>query len=898
MAESAVSGVVTRLSDLLLQEAIYLNDVSDKVRELQTELARMQCFLKDADERQNESMLVKHSLLEMKDLAYDAEDVIMTYALTVTSRKGRDIQKVLKRCACILDEGITVHQVGSKIDVTKERISSLKQSFQDYGIRESTIQAGGPSSLNESPRDQRQTFSDLKHDVIGFDEDLNNLLKFLLSEEEGNRVASICGMGGLGKTTLAKMVYNHPKVKQHFPSRAWVYISQQCQRRPVWEEILMHLSPSQKERDEIPKSTDAEIVEKLGKFQKEQKCLVILDDIWNVGTWSKLHEAFPIKDTKSKILLTSRNKQVPLHVDPRGFLYELQCLNKGRSQELLEKIATSWREDSVTKTYMENCGKEMIEYCGGLPLAITVLGGLLATKQTREEWEDVLKHVKSYLHEEQDLKVNKVLALSYNDLPSHLKSCFLYLGHFPEDFEIPTKEVIRMWMGEGFIAQIQHGGRREGTIMEEDVGERYIWELVQRFMVQVGKRGSLGRIKTCRIHDLMRDFCLLKVQEENFLHITNVFSLKQREGLICKVRRLSIIPESGDNSLKEMNFNKYPYLRSILHLLPPYDLTYFKASCFKKLKFVRVLHLENFKNANGKLPKDIGCLIHLRYISLKKSYINKVPSFIGNLRCLETLDLRSDHMRVPNVFKNMEQLKHLYLPYDYWVWPIWAKLELGNLCYLQTLVNVQPLNIQIPTGLKFNSLRVLHVRTNNEVLKVGTNKRGQDAIEILVSCCPHIYKLSLRVFIKNLPHQFSPNIAKLTLHETRLKEDPMATLENLPNLKILRLFYHAFGGKNMVCSNRGFPLLQSLVLSYVSNLREWRVEEGAMPCLCRLKIEGCHRLKTIPDGLRFVTTLQELEIKNMQKSFKDGLDEGGSDFDKVKHVPSRVFQGCDYERYL
>ena len=343
-----MSGMVTRLSDLLLQEAIYLNDVSDKVHELQNELARMQCFLKDADERQNESAFVKQSLAEMKDLAYDAEDVIVTYALTVASRKGRDTRKVLKRCACILDEGITVHQVGSKIDVTKARISNLKQSFQDYGIRESTIQAGGPSSLNESQREQRQTFSHLKDDPVGFDEDLNNLLEFLLREEEGNRVASICGMGGLGKTNLAKMVYNHPKVREHFHSRAWVYISKQCQRRPVWEEILfMLLSPSQKERDEIRKSTDAEIVEKLGKFQKEQKCLVILDDIWNVGTWSNLHEAFPIKDTNSKILLTSRNIQVPLYVDPRGFLYELQCLNEERSQELLEKIAISWREGTT-----------------------------------------------------------------------------------------------------------------------------------------------------------------------------------------------------------------------------------------------------------------------------------------------------------------------------------------------------------------------------------------------------------------------------------------------------------------------------------------------------------------------------------------------------------------------
>ena len=376
--------------------------------------------------------------------------------------------------------------------------------------------------------------------------------------------------------------------------------------------------------------------------------------------------------------------------------------------------------------------------------------------------------------------------------------------------------------------------------------------------------------------------------------------MKRREAQNSKVRRLAIILESNDNYIRGIKFSEYPYLRSLLYLLPsPFQnncCSYFKESCFKKFKLVRVLHLENFQKHGCKLPKDIGCLIHLRYLSLKNSNINKVPSSIGNLRCLETLDLRIfSKPRVPNVFKYMKQLKHLYLPRSH---RVCCKLELGNLSYLQTLVNVQPKTIQIPTRFKLNGLRVL---------KVKNNKRAQDAIQMLILRCPHIEKLHLYKHLKQLPkaHQFSPNLAKLTLLGTKLEEDRMETLEKLPNLKILcfrRVFEKSpdsnhqyvgcgsFNGKNMVCSERGFPLLQSLLLSNLYDLEEWRVEEGAMPSLCRLEIEFCDRLMTVPDGLRFITTLQELKIKSMSKSFTDRLHEGGLDFDKVKHVRSFVFQ--------
>ena len=219
MAEAVVSSVVTRIGDLLVQEGKFLSGVSNQVELLKTELNLMQGLLKYADARKDESEIVRRWVAEIRDLAYDADDIIATYALTVGTRKGGGMQKFIKRCSCILDEVITVHKVGSKIEDIKAKVSILRTNFREYGIRESMIEGGGSSSFNERKRGERQTFSHLDHDVVGFDDDLNKLVAFLLKEGEGNRVASICGMGGLGKTTLAKMVYNHPEVKKHFEFR-------------------------------------------------------------------------------------------------------------------------------------------------------------------------------------------------------------------------------------------------------------------------------------------------------------------------------------------------------------------------------------------------------------------------------------------------------------------------------------------------------------------------------------------------------------------------------------------------------------------------------------------------------------------------------------------------------
>ncbi|GMY05557.1 putative disease resistance protein At1g50180 [Fagus crenata] len=294
--------------------------------------------------------MVREWVVEIRDVAYDAEDIIETYVFKVASRRGGGIQKVLMRCACILDEGTTVHKLGSEIVEIKTTISELTARLQTYGIIRQSIGDRRLSSINDSQQEQRQTFPHEKPaDVVGLDENISELVAWLtLTINKDKRVVSICGMPGVGKTTLAKMVYHHPEVKNHFDCLAWAYISQQCQRRQVWQGILISLvSPSDERRKQIQKMPDAELANELYQVQKQKKCLVVLDDIWTIQAWHDLHASFPItEDTQSKIMLTSRNKDVALHVDPQGLLHEPKCLDEGRSWELLKKVAISWRKGS------------------------------------------------------------------------------------------------------------------------------------------------------------------------------------------------------------------------------------------------------------------------------------------------------------------------------------------------------------------------------------------------------------------------------------------------------------------------------------------------------------------------------------------------------------------------
>ncbi|KAH7689169.1 P-loop containing nucleoside triphosphate hydrolase protein [Dioscorea alata] len=726
--------------------------------------------------------------------------------------------------------------------------------------------------------------------MVGFDDEMKKIVQELVDINNANRsVISIVGMGGLEKTTLTKSVYNNIEVKRSFRMFAWVIISQQYNIL----EILKGIS------SEVSATSSADTIRDLSvaisKKLKKGKYLVVLDDVWNSDVWNELLKVFPDVNNGSKVIITTRFLNVAKIADPTTKPHELRCLDEKESRELfLRNVFPRQDIETCCPTDLGEYAHQLVQRCGGLPLALVVLGRLVSTKpQTKDAWRKVVKSMKGQFVEGGDRCLD-ILALSYNDFPYFLKSCFLYFGCFREDMNIPAETLIRLWSAEGFLPP------KNSTTIEE-IGFDCLKELAQRYLIQVTEQEyDDSRAMMCRIHDLLHDLCISKAKETRFLEIYQNDTVDY-ETMSNAAQQLIIF-----NGIETLNYSN-PKLRGLL---------YWHGKSLRALKgqlgrFKYLTVLSFIGSDISEFPSEIKSLDKLRYLELHAWPLKEVPSWIGDLYNLQTFIISSRMLeKVSDSLWTIGNLRYVDLSIS--PLPIAREADPPN------MGNNVPKNLQTLKGVKAGSwigntlpkltnlceLGIVRVYTDHAyALSSSLQKLDRlasfsiengyeiplDNIITAFSNQHCLKKLFLSVVLnrRQLPHidVFPQHLVEVFLRFFGLEQDPMETLEKLQCLRYLRLENDSYKGKQMICSATGFPQLFSLTIGALYTLEEWKIEEKAMPCLKYLHIAYGPKLKVLPEGLKSVP-LHQLKLTHMSREFMTRIKEKtGEDWYKIQHVP-------------
>lgn len=322
------------------------------------------------------------------------------------------------------------------------------------------------------------------------------------SEDVEVQTIWIVGAGGLGKTTLAKKVYESSNITSMFPCRAWITVSQSFDVMDLLKDMIKQLLGKESLDNLFTKYKEVKIKENnltdhLKGWLRNKRYFLVLDDLWSTKAWDCLKPTLWGNNREgSRLVVTTRNRDLA-EGSSSPLVYPLQTLHREDATKLL-LAKTNKSLCDINKDGMNETFEKILKKCGGLPLAIITIGGLLAAKDVKE-WDGLYAQIPSELENNPSFEVmRQVLALSYKYLPSHLKPCFLYLSIFPEDFEIQRKRLVYRWIAEGFI-------RARDGVRIVDVAIKYFNDLINRSLMQPSRVNMEGNIKSCRVHDIIRD---------------------------------------------------------------------------------------------------------------------------------------------------------------------------------------------------------------------------------------------------------------------------------------------------------------------------------------------------------------------------------------------------------
>ncbi|MFS7925468.1 putative P-loop containing nucleoside triphosphate hydrolase, leucine-rich repeat domain superfamily [Helianthus anomalus] len=708
MAEALLNVIFDKLTDEAFNKFARSQEIDSKLNDLKITLTQIKALLNDASQKEIANESVRLWLNSLQHLAYDIDDVLDDVATEaihreLTQESGSVISKVRKLMVpSFFTKFSLIQSLQDKLDSITTQLQQLEKQKSDLGL---IVRDDKPKS--SSSRRNETSLPD-GSSVIGRQVEKEKLLNKLLgddgSSKENFSIVPIVGMGGVGKTTLARHLYNDAQVKDNFEPKIWVCVSDDFDVFKISDIILQSMTKESKEYKDLNQLQTA-LTEKL----KDKRFLLVLDDVWHEDDddWEKLVLPFRSCAPGSRIIMTTRKEEL-LKKLRIGHLDSLKSLSHEDALSLFALHALGV-ENFNSHTTLKPHGEGIVKKCAGLPLALKAIGRLLGTRTNVEDWEDVLNS--EIWNLENSDKIVPALRLSYHDLSADLKQLFAYCSLFPKDYLFDKEELVLLWMAEGFLSP------SNATKSPERLGQEYFEILLSRSFFQHAPNDESLFI----MHDLMNDLAML-VAEEFFLRFDNHMKIGTKD--LAKYRHMSFSREKYVGYHKFEAFTGAKSMRTLLAVSIDVDQSWNSFFLSKKilvdllpsLTLLRVLSLSRFHITE--VPEFIGSLKHMRYLNLSRTRIKVLPENIGNLYNLQTLIVFGckSLTKLPESFSKLKKLRH----FDIRDTPRLEKLPLG-IGELESLQTLTKIIIEGDDGFAINELKGL-TNLNGEVSIEGLHK--------------------------------------------------------------------------------------------------------------------------------------------------------------------------------
>ncbi|KAK9665690.1 hypothetical protein RND81_14G129200 [Saponaria officinalis] len=640
-----------------LKEMWSMMGYKSELDELSRTVDCVRAVLLDAEAKQED--LSHEALLwveELKDAVYDADDLLdefVTLAKQTKLIQGGKLCVELRKFFSRFNQLSVAYNMSQGINKIRKKLDGIANNHTKFGLSLDYKPFPCDHKLIRKRREETCSYVN-STDIIGRDADVENIVGMLLDSHHERHLSflTIVGMGGLGKTALAQLVYNDEKVAKEFPLRLWTCVSDQDQTQFDVKTVLAQILQSATHQ-EYSNSSMEMVVSQLREILAGRRFLLILDDVWteNRDEWRKLVGYLMRGQRGSWVVVTTRSKETA-NVVGSSHLYELQGLSDENSWRLFQLVAFEQVMDQPNSNpYVDliNIGQKIVKYCANVPLAIRVVGSLLYGRD-KSKWLSIQESGLANLRESHN-GIKPILKLSYHNLDSPLKSCFSYCALFPKDFEIQKELLISLWIAQGLVVPLEKGQSIE------DAAEEYILILLQRCFFQDVQKSISGEneIYSLKLHDLMHDVALEVSRGE-------ICAASTFTGDVGKtVRHVSAMRGNYANySITKAHIRTYLHFGSCKSDKVPVDIALLLAN-YRRL---RALDL-SFLNIKF-LPPSIGKLIHLRHFELSSVDIEFLPESITNLFNLQTLDLFfcEKLKELPKKLSKLVNLRVLKLPYS------------------------------------------------------------------------------------------------------------------------------------------------------------------------------------------------------------------------------------------